>query len=159
MLIFRKTFKDMASLIDLISRQVNSTAGGAQIPTNVKDQVLGGLSQSVLGSLTQTATRAGGVEQIRDLVTGKVRAEQSPVTALAGDIFDKDILSKLNLGAAGGSLKNLVPKVMGSLSNIIKDQDGDGDIDFNDLIIMLKGNGGGGLFETAKSILGGLFGK
>ena len=148
----------MASILDLISRQVNSVAGGAQIPSGVKDQVLGGLSQSVLGSLTQTAARSGGIDQIRDLVTGKVSPEKSPVTAMAGSIFDRDILSKLNLGAAGSSLKSLVPMVMGSLKNIIKDQDGDGDIDFNDLIIMLKGNGGG-LFETAKSILGGLFGR
>ena len=148
----------MASILDLISRQVNSVAGGAQIPSGVKDQVLGGLSQSVLGSLTQTAARTGGIDQIRDLVTGKVSPEQSPVTAMAGNIFDRDILSKLNLGAAGASLKGLVPVVMGSLKNIVKDQDGDGDIDFNDLIIMLKGNGGG-LFETAKSILGGLFGR
>ena len=148
----------MASILDLISRQVNSVAGGAQIPGNVKDQVLGGLSQSVLGSLTQTVSREGGVDQIRDLVSGKVSPEKSPVTDLAGKIFDRDILSKLNLGAAGGSLKSLVPLVMGSLSGIIKDQDGDGDIDFNDLILSLKGDGGG-LLETAKSILGGLFGR
>ena len=150
----------MASILDLISRQVNSVAGGAKIPTDVKDQVLGGLSQSVLGSLTQTVTREGGVDQIRDLVSGKVSPEKSPVTDLAGKIFDKDILSKLNLGAAGGSLKNLVPMVMGSLSGIIKDKDGDGDIDFNDLILTLKGGGNGtSLFETAKNILGGLLGK
>ena len=149
----------MASIIDLISRQVSSVAGGAQIPSNIKDQVLGGLSQSVLGSLTQTVAKDGGVDEIRDLVSGKVNPATSPVTALAGTIFDKDILSKLNLGAAGGSLKNLVPQVMAGLSGIIKDQAGDGDIDFNDLILSLKGNGGGSLLNTAKAILGGVFGK
>ncbi len=148
----------MASIIDLISRQVSSVAGGAAIPTDLKDKVLGGLSQSVLGSLTQTVSTEGGVDRIRELVTGKVSPDKSPVTDLAGKIFDKDILSKLNLGAAGGSLKDLVPQVMGSLSGIIKDQDGDGDIDFNDLILSLKGGSGSGLFETAKNILGGLFG-
>ena len=148
----------MASIIDLISRQVSSVAGGAAIPTDLEDKVLGGLSQSVLGSLTQTVSTEGGVDRIRELVTGKVSPDKSPVTDLAGKIFDKDILSKLNLGAAGGSLKDLVPQVMGSLSGIIKDQDGDGDIDFNDLILSLKGGSGSGLFETAKNILGGLFG-
>jgi len=49
--------------------------------------------------------------------------------------------------------------VMGKLSNIVKDQDGDGDIDFNDLIIALQGGGSGsGLFGAAKSILGSLLG-
>ena len=148
----------MASILDLISGQVNSVAGSAKIPSDLKDQVLGGLSQSVLGSLTQTVGKAGGIEQIRELVTGKVAAAESPVTALAGNIFDKDILQSLNLGSAGESLKALVPKVMGKLSGIIKDQDGDGDIDFDDLILTLKGGGGNTLFNTAKSILGGILG-
>ena len=147
----------MASILDLISTQVNQVAGNAKIPANLKDQVLGGLSNSVLSSLTQTAATPGGVEQIKELVTGKVKAASSPVTALAGSIFDTDILQKLNLGKAGASLKGLVPKVMGSLGNIIKDQDGDGDIDFNDLIIALQG-GSGGLLGAAKSILGSLLG-
>ena len=48
---------------------------------------------------------------------------------------------------------------MAGLSGIIKDQDGDGDIDFNDLILALKGNGSNSLFNTAKAILGGILGK
>ena len=47
---------------------------------------------------------------------------------------------------------------MGSLSKIVKDQDGDGDVDFNDLIIALKGNGGGGILGAAKGILGSRLG-
>ena len=147
----------MASILDLITAQVQKTAGKEAIPAGVKDQVLGGLSQSVLGSLTQTVGRTGGIDQIRELVTGQVKAADSPVTALAGSIFSSDVLSKLNLGAAGKSLEGLVPKVMGSLGGIIKDQDGDGDIDFNDLIIALKGNGNG-LFSAAKNILGSILG-
>ena len=147
----------MASITDLISGQVSSVAGNVNIPSNLKDKVLGGLSNSVLGSLTQTVGKTGGIDQIKDLVTGKVKAENSPVTALAGNIFDKDVLQKLNLGAVGTQLKGMIPKVMGKLSNIIKDQDGDGDIDFTDLILTLKGgNSGGGLFG---SLLGGLFKK
>lgn len=148
----------MASILDLISGQVQSVAGKAKIPANLKDQVLGGLSNSVLGSLTQTVAMPGGVEQIKDLVTGKVKAASSPVTALAGSIFDLDVLQKLNLGKAGNSLKGLVPKVMGSLGNIIKDQDGDGDIDFNDLIATLQGGNAGGILGAAKGILGSLLG-
>ena len=148
----------MSSIIDLISGQVNAVAGNAKIPSNLKEQVLGGLSNSVLGSLTQTVTRPGGVEQIQDLVTGKVQAASSPLTALAGNLFKTDVLQKLNLGKSGDSLLALVPLVMGRLGNIVKDQDGDGDIDFNDLIIALKG-GSGGIFGAAKSILGSILGK
>jgi hypothetical protein len=147
----------MASLKEMISAQVSSLGGNPNIPAGLKDKVLGGLSDSVLGSLTQTVTKPGGVEQIKDLVTGKVKAADSPVTALAGNIFDKDILGKLNLGAAGDKLKGLVPLAMGKLGGIIKDQDGDGDIDLDDLILMLKG--GDGVLGMAKGILGSLFGR
>ena len=149
----------MASITDLISGQVASVAGNVNIPSDLKDKVLGGLSNSVLGSLTQTVGQPGGIDKIKELVTGKVNAAESPITALAGNLFDKDILSKLNLGAAGDQLKGLVPKVMGKLSTIIKGQDGDGDIDFNDLILALKGGVGGGILGSLGGILGGFFKK
>ena len=41
----------------------------------------------------------------------------------------------------------------------IKDQDGDGDVDINDILLSLKGGSGAGILGAATSILGGLFGK
>ncbi len=146
-------------------QSVKSAAGGVQIPSDIQGQVLNGLSSSILGSLTQTATKPGGVDLIRNLLTGKTQAAASPVTALAGNLFNNNVLKKLGIGAALGSvLTSLIPKVMGGLSGIIQDRDGDGDVDLNDIILTLTGGGqkksaGAGILGAATSILGGLFKK
>ena len=170
------------NLSDIILQQVtkNVTGSNLQIPSNVQEQVLGGLSDSILGSLTKTATAPGGIDLIKNLLTGKADAATSPVTELAGSLFTKNILSKLNLGSVlSGGLIALIPKIFGGLKGIIKDQDGDGDVDLNDILITLKGGGGsilgsvlggalgggtttkkssGGLGSIAGSILGGILG-
>ena len=150
---------------------VKSASGGVQIPANVQSTVLNGLSSSVLGSLTQTVARPGGVNVIQSLLTGKTNAASSPVTALAGNLFKTNVLSKLNLGTAmNGSLLALIPMVMTKLSTVIRDRDGDGDVDLNDIILSLKGGAGttaaaapastgGGLLGAATSILGGILKK
>ncbi|MBQ3658719.1 MAG: hypothetical protein IJS70_09800 [Bacteroidales bacterium] len=150
----------MANITDLIMQQVQKAAGNVEIPSNVQNTVLNGLSESILGSLTQTATKAGGIDMIKSLLTGKTNAAASPVTALAGKLFTSNILSKLNLGSLlNGKLTALIPTVLGGLSNIIKDQDGDGDVDLNDILLTLKGGKSSGILGAATSILGGLFKK
>ena len=157
--IFDKILKPMANINDIIGQLVNSAAGKVEIPANLKDQVLGGLSSSILGSLTQTASKAGGLDEIKNLLTGKADAATSGVTALAGNLFNKNVLSKLNLGSLAPVLAGLIPGIMGKLSGFLKDQDGDGDVDLNDILLSLKGGSGAGLLGAATSILGGLFGK
>ncbi len=144
------------SISDVIKQQVSSAVGGVQIPANVQNQVLGGLSDSILGSLTRTATSRGGVNIITDLLTGKTAPAKSPVTSLAGSIFTSNILKNLNLGkAANASLIALIPTILGGVTKLFKDQNGDGKVDINDVIIALGGKiGGGGLFG---GLLGGLF--
>ena len=152
----------MTNISDFILKQVTSAAGKVDIPSNLKDQVLGGLSDSIIGSLTQTATKAGGIEEIKSLLTGKTAAASSSITALAGNLFNKNILGKLNLGSLGTQLSGLIPGIMGTLSGFLKDQDGDGDVDINDILISLKGgskNSASGLLGAATGILGSLFGK
>lgn len=146
------------SITDIIKQQVNSAAGGIQIPSNLQNQVLGGLSDSILGSLTKTATSRGGVNIITDLLTGKTSAAKSPVTTMAGNIFTNNVLKNLNLGkASNAALLALIPTVLGGVTKLFKDQNGDGKVDINDVIISLGGKiGGGGLFG---SLLGGLFRK
>ena len=144
------------TLSDILLQQVTKSVAGSniQIPANLQQQVLGGLSDSILGSLTQTATKPGGIDLIKNLLTGKADAATSPVTALAGNLFSSNILSKLKLGAAGAALLALIPKIFGGLKGIIKDQDGDGDVDLNDVLLTLKGGGG----SILGSVLGGALG-
>ena len=146
------------SIADVIKQQVNSAAGGVQIPANLQNQILGGLSDSILGSLTKTATSRGGINIITDLLTGKTSADKSPVTSLAGKLFTNNILKNLNLGSVlNKSLLALIPSVLGGVTKLFKDQNGDGKVDINDVIIALGGSiGGKGLFG---GLLGGLFGK
>lgn len=148
----------MASIQDFILKQVTAQAGKIDIPSNLKDKVLGGLSDSIFGSLTQTAAKTGGIETIKELVTGKTKPAASPITSLATNLFTQNVLSKMNLGSAASSLTGLIPGVMGSLSSFIKDQDGDGDIDLQDFLAALNG-GKGGVLKAATSMLGGLFKK
>ena len=147
-----------SSILDLIQKQVSAQAGNVAIPAGAKDTVLNGLTDSIFGSLTQTVTKAGGIDQITSLLTGKTSASASPVTALAGNIFSKNVLNKLNLGGAlNSSLSALIPSILGSLSGILKDQDGDGDVDLNDIIITLKG--GSKASKSGGGLLGSILGK
>ena len=145
----------MANINDFIQKAVSAAAGKVDIPANIKDQVLGGLGDSIMGSLTQTAAKAGGLDEIKSLLTGKTDAAKSDIT----DLFTKNIVSKLNLGSLAPALTALIPGIIGKLSGFIKDQDGDGDVDINDILLSLKGGAGSGLLGAATSILGGLFGK
>ena len=150
----------MASISDLILQQVKSSTAAVQIPSAAQNQVLNGLSSSILGSLTQTAAQPGGVDLIKNLLSGKANAATSPVTKLAGSLFTTNVLKNLNLGTAmNGTLSGLVPKIMSSLSTIIRDRDGDGDVDLNDILLSLRGGAGGGILGAATSILGGILKK
>lgn len=143
------------SISDIIMQQVNSSAGKIDIPSSIRSTVLSGLSDSILGSLTQTAAESGGIDQIKSLLTGGTKAASSPITALAGSLFAKKISGLGLTKDTGNAVSALIPGILGNLSGFIKDRDGDGDVDLNDILISLTGgNSGGGLLGAAGSILG-----
>ena len=149
-----------SSILDLIKSQVAAQTGSVEIPAQAKNTVLNGLTESIFGSLTQTVTKPGGIEAIKSLLTGKTAAATSPITALAGSLFSNNILKNLNLGSLlNGKLTALIPVIMGKLSGILKDQDGDGDVDFQDILITLKGGGKTQQTQTGGGILGSILGK
>ncbi len=152
----------MASITDIILQQVTKATSSVQLPTDTKQTVVNGLSNSILGSLTQTVSSPGGVDLVKELITGKTAAAASPITSLATKIFSGNILSKLNLGnSTNNALTSLIPTILTSVSGIFKDRDGDGDVDLNDIILSFKGGstGGSSILGAATSILGGLFKK
>lgn len=154
----------MSQISDLILQQVKNAAGNVEIPSNVKNSVLSGLSESIFGGLTQTASKPGGLESIKELLTGKSAAAAPAISNVATNLFTKNILSKLNLGnLLNGTLTGLIPGIVGQLGGILKDQDGDGDADLQDILIAIKGGeakkSGAGILGAATGILGSILGK
>ena len=72
----------MSAITDIILSQVKESAAG-----KLDKNVLSGLSDSILGSVKQSAQSASGIEQLTQLFTGKTNAADSPVTALAANML------------------------------------------------------------------------
>ncbi|MCQ2345177.1 MAG: hypothetical protein MJZ82_00220 [Paludibacteraceae bacterium] len=101
----------MSAITDIILSQVKESAAG-----KLDKNVLSGLSNSILGSVKQSAQSASGIEQLTQLFTGKTNAADSPVTALAANIFKKDFVKKLGLDANMAQLAtSLLPTILSAL--------------------------------------------
>lgn len=106
----------MSQISDLILKQVQSAASQSGLENNVLD----GLSESILNSLKQTATSPNGIEQLTSLFTGNTSASSSPITNLASQIFSSQVAPKLGLSSSvTNSATSLLPVIINGLVALI----------------------------------------
>lgn len=143
----------MSVLTDLIKEKAGEVlAGNVSIPEDLKDKVMGGVSDAIFGSVKETASKEGGIAQLTSLFSGESSAASSPVTALAGQLFSGNIAEKLGLSPAiVNAIVPMIPKVVELLAS------GKG-LDVSELLSEVgKGSVADALKEKAGSLLGGLF--
>lgn len=143
----------MSIITDLIKEKASEVLGGnISIPENLKEPILGGISDSIFGSIKETATKEGGIDQLIELFTGRQEVASSPVTNLASNLFGTEITSKLGLSPAiVKAVLPLIPKIIEQFTSSKK-------IDINDLISEVTSSGmADKLKDAAGSILGGFF--
>lgn len=143
----------MSIITDLIKEKASEVLGGnISIPENLKEPILGGISDSIFGSIKETATKEGGINQLIELFTGRQEVASSPVTNLASSLFGTEITSKLGLSPAiVKAVLPLIPKIIEQFTSSKK-------IDINDLISEVTSSGmADKLKDAAGSILGGFF--
>ena len=142
----------MSFITDLIQEKAVDVLGGISLPDNLKEQVLGGVSDSIFGSIKETAGKEGGIDQLIELFTGRQSAASSPVTDLAGKLFSTNIAKKLGLSPGIiSAVVPMIPKVIEKFTSSEK-------IDINDLISEATASGvADKLKDVAGGFLGGLF--
>lgn len=143
----------MSFITDLIKEKAGEVlVGGISIPDGIKEQVLGGVADSILGSVKETAGKDGGIDQLIELFTGRQEVSSSPITALAGNIFSSDIAKKLGLSPT------IINAIIPMIPTIIQEFTSSNKIDINDLIAEVTKSGvADKLKDAAGGLLGGLF--
>ncbi|MBE6329818.1 MAG: hypothetical protein IJY54_06920 [Paludibacteraceae bacterium] len=150
----------MAGVADLIKKvAAEAAAGNIDIPDNLKEKVLGGVSDSIFDSIKKTAASNGGIEQITNLLSGETSASSSPITSMATQIFSSKVAPKLGLSSAVTStITAMLPTVVDKLiAAVSSGKDG-----FSIADIISAVSGGSGSSSSKASILkgvGGLLGK
>lgn len=139
----------MSFITDLIKEKAGDILGNVSLPDQIKEQVVGGVSDSIFGSIKETVTKEGGIDQLIELFTGRESAASSPVTALAGKLFSSDIAKNLGLSPAiVNAIVPMIPKIIETFTSNKK-------IDVNDLIAEVTQSG---VADKLKDMAGGLLG-
>ena len=140
----------MSFLTDLIKEKASEVlANKISIPEGIQEQVLGGIADSIFGSVKATAGKEGGMDQLIELFTGREKATSSPVTQLASSIFGSDIAKKLGLSPAiVNAIVPMIPMIIEKFTSSEK-------IDINDLIAEVTSSG---ITDKLKDVAGGILG-
>lgn len=143
----------MSVLTDLIKEKAGEVlAGNVSIPEDLKEKVMGGVSDAIFGSVKEIAAQEGGIAQLTSLFSGESSAASSPVTALAGKLFSGNIAEKLGLSP------NIVNAIVPMIPKVIELVTSGKGLDVNELLSEVsKGGVADMLKEKAGSLLGGLF--
>ena len=143
----------MSFLTDLIKEKASEVlADKISIPEGIQEQVLGGVADSIFGSVKETAGKEGGINQLIELLTGREKASTSPVAQLASNIFGSSIAKKLGLSPAiVNAIVPMIPAIIEKFTSSEK-------FVVNDLISEATASGmADKLKDAAGSFLGGLF--
>ena len=143
----------MSFFTDLIKEKAGEVlANQISIPEGIQEQVLGGVADSIFGSVKETAGKEGGINRLIELFTGREKASDSPVTQLAGSLFGSSIAKKLGLSPAiVNAIVPMIPMIIEKFTSSEK-------IDVNELIAEATASGvADKLKDAAGSFLGGLF--
>ena len=143
----------MSFLTDFIKEKAGEVLNGnISIPENIQEDVLGGVTDSIFGSIKETAGKEGGMDQLMELFTGRQKASNSPITQLASSIFSSDIAKKLGLSPTiVNAIVPMIPVIIDKFTSNEK-------VDFNDLIAEVTATGvPDKLKDAAGSFLAGLF--
>lgn len=152
----------MAQLADVIQQiATQALSGNNDIAENIKDKVLGGISDSIIDSVKQTAQSKNGLDMLTNLVAGKgdTASIANQLGALAGQIFTSSTANKLGLSSqTTNAITVLLPSIINTLIN------SKGKINLSEILSIATGLAAtsgkkGGLASVAASIFGKMFSK
>jgi hypothetical protein len=148
----------MAEITDLIKQVASEALGNnsSSLADNMKDQVLNGITDSILGSVKQTAQTKNGLQMLTSLVAGNgdASAATSQLSSLAGQIFTSSVANKLGLSSSTtNTIVSVLPTIIGALVS------SKGKLDLSSLLSLAGVSSKSGLAGAIGGLLGKFFSK
>ncbi|MCK9155847.1 MAG: hypothetical protein M0P12_07025 [Paludibacteraceae bacterium] len=117
---------------------------------------MNGITDSILGSVKQTAQTKNGLQMLTSLVAGNgdASAATSQLSSLAGQIFTSSVANKLGLSSSTtNTIVSVLPTIIGALVS------SKGKLDLSSLLSLAGVSSKSGLAGAIGGLLGKFFGK